>query len=202
MNWTKIGHIFSPKENFNWMDSYASQVCPIEFKDFIRIYFTTRSKLDINGNYETKITFLDCDKENPSKIFYIHNKPLLSLGQPGTFDEHGTMMSEIVFYQNKYWLYYLGWQRSTIVPYITSSTPSNLGGGIWYTGSSVLDPTSTQSFNYTNNKDKDDDLSPTDVTDAIEKFLSDWKRDRVAHGEILASDIDETFDVETTNGAD
>ena len=37
MNWTKIGHIFSPKENFNWMDSYASQVCPIEFKDFIRI---------------------------------------------------------------------------------------------------------------------------------------------------------------------
>ena len=69
---------------------------------------------------KTKITFLDCDKENPSKIFYIHNKPLLSLGQPGTFDEHGTMMSEIVFYQNKYWLYYLGWQRSTIVPYITT----------------------------------------------------------------------------------
>ena len=120
MNWLKIGQIFSPKDNFNWMSNYAAQVCSIEFKDFIRIYFTTRSKLDTSGNYEAKITFLDCDKEDPNKIHYIHDKPLLSLGQPGTFDEHGIMMSEILFYQNKYWLYYLGWQRSSKVPYITT----------------------------------------------------------------------------------
>ena len=120
MNWIKTNQIFSPKENYNWMDSYAAQVCPIEFEDFIRIYFTTRSKLNDKGNYETKITFLDCDKNDPNKILYIHDKPLLSLGKPGTFDEHGTMMSEIVFHENKYWLYYLGWQRSETVPYITT----------------------------------------------------------------------------------
>jgi hypothetical protein len=120
MNWSKIGQIFSPKGDIDWMNHYAAQVCPIEFGDFIRVYFTTRSKLDSNGNYETKITFLDCDKNDPNKIISIHNKPLLPLGKPGSFDEHGTMMSEILFHENKYWLYYLGWQRSSTVPYITT----------------------------------------------------------------------------------
>jgi hypothetical protein len=120
MNWKKIGQIFSPKGESNWMNCYASQVCPIEFNNFIRVYFTTRSKLDSKGNYEAKITFIDCDKNNPDKILYIHDKPLLQLGKPGSFDEHGTMMSEILFYENKYWLYYLGWQRSNTVPYITT----------------------------------------------------------------------------------
>lgn len=120
MNWIKQGHIYSPKGEYNWMQHYAAQVCPIEFDNFIRVYFTTRSKLNDKGNYETKITFLDCDKENPNKILYTHSSPLLPLGQPGTFDEHGTMMCEILFHKNKYWLYYLGWQRSETVPYITT----------------------------------------------------------------------------------
>ena len=30
------------------------------------------------------------------------------------------MMCEIIKYQDKYWLYYLGWQRSSTVPYITT----------------------------------------------------------------------------------
>jgi predicted GH43/DUF377 family glycosyl hydrolase len=119
MNWIKQNKIFSPNGELDWMYNYAAQVCSFEFDVFIRIYFTTRSKLN-DGNYETKITFLDCDKTNPSKIYYIHNKPLLSLGQPGTFDEHGTMMSDIVFFNKKYYLYYLGWQRNSTVPYITT----------------------------------------------------------------------------------
>ena len=101
MNWIKKKQIFSPNKNFTWMHSYASQVGSIEFNDFIRIYFTTRSELDCDKNYQTKITFLDCDKNDPTKILYLHDKPLLELGPPGTFDEHGTMMSEILFYQNK-----------------------------------------------------------------------------------------------------
>lgn len=120
MNWVKQGHIFTPNGEPDWMHHYASQVCPVEFNNFIRIYFTTRSKLNDKGNYETKISFLDCDKEDPTKILYIHNSPLLSLGQPGTFDEHGIMMCEVMFYDNKYWLYYIGWQRSTTVPYINT----------------------------------------------------------------------------------
>jgi predicted GH43/DUF377 family glycosyl hydrolase len=120
MNWIKQGHIFSPNGEFDWMQHYAAQVCPVEFKDFIRVYFTTRSELNDKGNYETKITFLDCDKEDPTNVLYVHNSPLLTLGQPGTFDEHGTMMCEILFHENKYWLYYLGWQRSGTVPYITT----------------------------------------------------------------------------------
>jgi len=120
MNWIKQGHIFAPNGTSDWMYHYASQVCPIEFNSFIRLYFTTRSKLDDKGNYKTKITFIDCDKDDLSKVIYVHNSPLLSLGKPGTFDEHGTMACEVIFYDNKYWLYYIGWQRSSTVPYINT----------------------------------------------------------------------------------
>ncbi len=120
MNWVKQNHIYRPEGTSDWMHHYASQVCPIEFDKFIRLYFTTRSKLDDKGNYETRITFLDCDKEDPSIILYIHDLPLLSLGEPGSFDEHGTMACEVIFYNNKYWLYYIGWQRSSTVPYINT----------------------------------------------------------------------------------
>jgi predicted GH43/DUF377 family glycosyl hydrolase len=120
MNWVKQGQIFSPNGDSKWMYNYAAQVSAIELDNFIRIYFTTRSKMNDKGNYETKITFLDCDKNDPSKIIYVHDKPLLPLGQPGTFDEHGTMMCEILFHENEYWLYYIGWQRSSTVPYITT----------------------------------------------------------------------------------
>lgn len=133
MDWIKKGHVFSANKHYGWMYHYASQVSPIEFKDFIRVYFTTRSKLNDDGNFETSITFLDCDKEDPSKILYIHNKALLSFGQPGSFDEHGTMMSDILFHENKYWLYYLGWQRSCTVPYITTLGLARSDDGINFT---------------------------------------------------------------------
>jgi hypothetical protein len=120
MNWKKKGRIFCPEGNSEWLSCYAAQVSSIEFMDFIRVYFTTRSKLNDQGYFETRITFLDCDKNDPSKILYIHDKPLLSLGLPGTFDEHGTMNCEVIFHQDKYWLYYLGWQRSSTVPYLTT----------------------------------------------------------------------------------
>jgi predicted GH43/DUF377 family glycosyl hydrolase len=132
MNWIKQGHIFSPNGEFDWMQYYAAQVCSIEFKDFIRVYFTTRSELNDKGNYETKITFLDCDKEDPTNVLYVHNSPLLTLGQPGTFDEHGTMMCEILFHENKYWLYYLGWQRSGTVPYITTLGLALSNDGVYF----------------------------------------------------------------------
>ena len=120
MNWIKQGHIYAPSGMLDWMYHYAAQVCPVEFSDFIRVYFTTRSKLNDEGNYETKITFVDCDKNDPGKVIYVHDLPLLSLGTPGTFDEHGTMACEIIFHNNTYWLYYIGWQRSTTVPYINT----------------------------------------------------------------------------------
>ena len=52
------------------------------------------------------------------------------------------------------------WSTSAFGVYITSSYPTaNPGGGVWYTGSATLDPTQTQTFNYSSDKDINSDVS-------------------------------------------
>jgi len=118
MNYVKMGLVFQPAGNYEWMHYYAATVTALDFDTFIRFYFTTRSKIDEFGNFKTYITYMDCDRADPRKIIYIHNKPLLEFGQAGTFDEHGTMIADVKFYDGKYFMYYLGWQRSSNAPYL------------------------------------------------------------------------------------
>ena len=121
MKQVKGGRIFNPDKHYDWMHSYGSPVTTVEFDTFIRIYFSTRGKVDSNGNFQSYIAFIDCDKHDPEKVLYIHDKPLLEMGLPGTFDEHGTMVADVIKHEGKYYMYYMGWQRSTAVPYIIST---------------------------------------------------------------------------------
>ena len=45
----------------------------------IRIYFRVRDKTN-----KTRTTFIEVDIDNPQKIKYIHDKPVLNLGKLGT----------------------------------------------------------------------------------------------------------------------
>ena len=118
MNCVKMGAIFKPDGNYDWMHYYGCPLAAIEMESCIRVYFSTRSKLDEKGHFKTHITFLDCDKNNPGKVLYVHNKPLLDMGLPGTFDEHGTMIANVLFHNNQYYMYYIGWQRTDNAPYV------------------------------------------------------------------------------------
>jgi hypothetical protein len=61
-----------------------------------------------------------------------------------------------------------GWASSAYSPYVTASfITTQTGGGNWYTGSSTLNPTSTQSFTYSTTKDIN-----FIVTNAINLFVS------------------------------
>ena len=118
MEYIKGGQIFNPAGNYEWMDSYASPVTSVELEDRIRVYFSTRSKIDEKGFFTSYTGFIDVDKNEPSKVLYIHDKPLLEVGRPGTFDEHGIMVAEVVKHGDKFYMYYMGWQRSDTVPYV------------------------------------------------------------------------------------
>ena len=54
---------------------------------------------------------------NTFQLKNINSKPILELGKPGTFDEHGIMPSCIVKNGDELYLYYSGWQQSIGVPY-------------------------------------------------------------------------------------
>jgi hypothetical protein len=113
MKWIKKGVIFAPDSNFDWMVSHASiPVIDDVRPGLLRIYFGTR---DRNGRSHT--SYIEVETARPENVVYIHDKPLLSLGRPGTFDDSGIMPSWLVNHEQKKYLYYIGWNPTVTVPY-------------------------------------------------------------------------------------
>lgn len=114
--WNKKGLIFSPNGKYNWMYNYAQIPFPVDFGDFLRVYFATREKYD--GKMVRAFGgFVDLNKNNLQEIIRISDSPLVELGGVGEFDEFGSMPCSVVKNNNEYYLYYVGWTRCSSVPY-------------------------------------------------------------------------------------
>jgi hypothetical protein len=101
--WDKKGLIFN---------KHHSQVPVVDVYDnFYRIYYSTR----VDG--KSTPMFVDVDINNPSNIINESTNPILNLGRPGTFDWAGVMPTDIVTFDNKKYLYYIGWSLRHDVPY-------------------------------------------------------------------------------------
>jgi predicted GH43/DUF377 family glycosyl hydrolase len=116
MKWEKKGLIFKPDRNSEWMAHHACVPIADKLNDkVIRIYFGPR---DQQGR--TTTTFLEVEADNPSKVLYQHDRPVLGLGKLGAFDDSGAMPSCIVNRDGKKFLYYIGWNKGVTVPYRNS----------------------------------------------------------------------------------
>lgn len=126
MNWAKRGLIFKPDHNYDWMVSHA-QVPLVDKVDdeILRIYFGTRDKLN-----RTVTTYIEVQANDPQNVLYVHDKPVLGLGELGCFDDSGAMPSWIVNDGPVKYLYYTGWNTGLTVPYRNSIglAVSNDGG--------------------------------------------------------------------------
>ena len=117
MSWKKLGMVFKVKEhNIDWIRSHAMLPTPIILEDRIRVFYSAR---DINNN--SRICFFDLDKNDVKKVIYVHKKPVISLGELGTFDDSGTLATCAVKVDNKkIYLYYNGYNKRVTVPYSNS----------------------------------------------------------------------------------
>jgi len=100
------------------MKTHAQVPTPLlkEEEELIRVYFATRPEPG-----KTLIGYVDLNLHNPKKILMVSQEPVLALGKPGTFDEHGVMPSCAVRVGNDIYLYYSGWSRAVGVPYTNST---------------------------------------------------------------------------------
>jgi hypothetical protein len=116
MQWKKKGLIFAPSQHSSWIQSHA-QVPTVDTVEegVLRIYFGTR-----NDQNRTLTTYLEADAASPHKVHYVHDRPVLGLGDIGCFDDCGAMPSCIVDHDGAKLLYYTGWNTSTTVPYRNS----------------------------------------------------------------------------------
>jgi len=116
MEWRKIGLVFGPENTTDWMKTHAQVPTPLLGEGFIRVYFASRPERNLSLT-----TFVDLDASDPTKILRINPTPVLALGKPGTFDEHGIMPSCAIRDGSRVFLFYSGWSRSVSVPYTNST---------------------------------------------------------------------------------
>jgi hypothetical protein len=113
--------------------------------EVLRVYFGPR---DTQGR--TVTTFIEVEADNPANVLYVHDRPVLSLGNLGTFDDSGAMPSCIVNHAGRKYLYYVGWNRGVTVPYRNSvglaiSDDGGLSFARAYEGP-ILDRTPTEPY--------------------------------------------------------
>jgi sucrose-6-phosphate hydrolase SacC (GH32 family) len=121
-SWAKLGRVFNPEEHreIEFIYEFAQAPSVIIYDKFIRVYFSCRPKPDINGQYVSYTAFVDFNRFNLHEIINIAKKPILELGESGTFDEFGIYPVSVIKNADEYLAYYAGWTRCESVPYNTS----------------------------------------------------------------------------------
>lgn len=117
LRWKKLGHVFVADGRYSWMQQFGQVPTALRLDDRIRVYFSCRANPDANGDFVSQTTFLDVELHDPTKIICVHDRPVLSLGETGAFDQFGVMPCCVIQVGGDVWLYYVGWSRSRGVPW-------------------------------------------------------------------------------------
>lgn len=116
MRWLKLGQIFNPAEHElpNNCKQFAQSPQATVFKDFVRVYFTTREVDPLNGKYLSHVAFIDLES-NLRDIIRVSTQPVIHLGGLGCFDEHGIFPINVVRDGDRLLAYTTGWNRRVSV---------------------------------------------------------------------------------------
>jgi hypothetical protein len=112
MRWRKLGKIFEASGQHGWMNSHAQIPTVLVLEDRLRVYFATRPEAG-----QSLTGFFDLDLEDPTRLLYLHDRPILALGDDGAFDEHGIMPNHAFVHEGRVHLFYVGWSRRDSIPY-------------------------------------------------------------------------------------
>jgi len=117
--WKKLGKLFNPKDLVNpgWMDEFAQSPSVLITEDYVRVYFCSRPRPDLDGKYLSYISYIDLERDNLLNILRVCAQPVLGLGKYGTFDEFGTYPVSVISNGDEIYAYYAGWTRCESVPF-------------------------------------------------------------------------------------
>ena len=120
MKWTKRGLLFEPQRYDlpNGCTDFAQSPQALVFDDFVRIYFSTRSR-DAGGQYVSHIAFVDVDK-SLQRVLGTATSTVIPLGEVGCFDEHGIFPMNVVRHAGAIHAFTCGWSRRVSVPVETA----------------------------------------------------------------------------------
>lgn len=118
--WKKLGQVFDPAHHPNcpdWMVDFAQAPNVIVFDDYVRVFFCCRPAPDANRQFVSRFAYVDLDRADLFRIIKIADRPLLPLGDLGTFDEFGTYPVSVCRDGSGLIAIYGGWTRCESVPF-------------------------------------------------------------------------------------
>ena len=105
--------MFAPDGRYPWSLTHAQVPIAHDNGDgTLRVFFGTRDAMN-----RTRTSFIDVDIDDPRRIRYVHDRPVMELGALGCFDDSGVMPSWMVERGGALYLYYIGWNVGQTVPY-------------------------------------------------------------------------------------
>ncbi|WP_396206883.1 hypothetical protein [Gemmatimonas sp.] len=109
--WQRLGLVYAPTGAHGFDVSHCHKPTPLLLDaDTIRVYFGVR---DARGM--TRTTFVDVSSTDPTKVLYVHDRPVLDIGKVGTFDDSGANVSAVRRIGDDIYMYHIGWNPSTTV---------------------------------------------------------------------------------------
>jgi len=143
MKWKKLGLVFCPSGEFDWMQTHAAvPIAENIVGDYFRFYFSTRDKRN-----RSFTGYVVVDISRPHQIADLSSNPVLVPGEIGEFDDSGAMATWLVSFDDKKYLYYIGWNLGVTVPFRNSiglSISSNGEDFVRAFNGPILDRTKTE----------------------------------------------------------
>jgi hypothetical protein len=117
MKWIKKGLIYGPDRSMTWAKHSALTPTPM-LKDSktIRVFAGFRDDQGVS-----RIGYVDVEAANPSVIKKISKRPVLDIGIPGTFDDNGVILGDVIKANDVIRMYYVGFQLVQKVKFLAFS---------------------------------------------------------------------------------
>jgi len=118
MKWDKKGKICSHETlDLPWFKKNIMVPVPCRLDEkTLRLFVTFCDEENIG-----RIGYVDVEADDPSRVTGYSRNPVLDIGLPGSFDDHGVVTASLVEQPDELWLYYSGYQMAVEVPYVILS---------------------------------------------------------------------------------
>jgi predicted GH43/DUF377 family glycosyl hydrolase len=109
--WRRLGLVYSPDGRHGFDRSHCHKPTPLLIDETtIRVYFGVRDAANT-----TRTTYVDVDAADPTRVKYVHDRPVLDVGKIGAFDDSGANVSAVCRNGDQVNMYFIGWNPSTTV---------------------------------------------------------------------------------------
>ena len=107
MKWKSLGLVWKPDRNCSWQHSHGGLPTPINLGNGVTRVFIYCQSSDQVG----RIGYVDVATENPIEVIRSSTEPVLDIGPPGAFDDHGIVPVSVVNAPSgRLFLYYVGFE--------------------------------------------------------------------------------------------